>query len=438
MSEAAIPQAGANPFSPRAVLLLVVFGALVFVAILWMIGAGMTGGSANNGGAHAGGKGLNGYAGFATYLEKRGYTVRLSRSEGAFDDPGLLVLTPPHNADGEELDNIVRKRRYVGPTLIVTPKWFAVPVPAVAKGAKPGWVQLVGITTPAWKGFLDDVAVETGAVAKGKPGNWSGIGLSGKLPDAGQVLWGMGDRVVPLVKSNPGGRYLAAYIGDEGDYPALEKFALAPAQESEYAMDAGLSPIVLVFEPDLLDNYGFADPANASLAEALVRASLEGGSKTVIFDLTLNGLGRSANLLTLAFTPPFLAATLCLLLAALAIGWMAFLRFGPAGKADRVIAFGKRTLVTNAAGLMRRARRLHLIAEPYVERARDRIARSLALPRHAGHEATDQAIDRAMASRSPDSPPFTELARRLRAARSQDAIVKAARDLHALERTLTR
>jgi hypothetical protein len=62
----------------------------------------------------------------------------------------------------------------------------------------------------------------------------------------------------------------------------------------------------------------------------------------------------------------------------------------------------------------------------------------LALPRHAGKEVTDTAIDRAMAARSPASPPFTELAGRLRSARSPHEIVKAAKDLHDLERTLIR
>jgi hypothetical protein len=79
-----------------------------------------------------------------------------------------------------------------------------------------------------------------------------------------------------------------------------------------------------------------------------------------------------------------------------------------------------------------------LLAEPYIGRARERIARALALPRHAGNDATDAAIDRAMASRSPGSPPFTELAARLRGARDPQHIVKAAHELFALERTLTR
>jgi hypothetical protein len=196
-----------------------------------------------------------------------------------------------------------------------------------------------------------------------------------------------------------------------------------------------LYPIILVFEPDLLDNYGMAKADNAVLAERLVQAA---GAKEVNFDLTLNGFARKPNLLTLAFTPPFLAATLCLMLAALAVGWRAFQRFGPPRAAARAIAFGKQALVSNAAGLIRRSRRLHLVTAAYATRARERLTRVLALPRLADAEATEAAIDRALAARAPGATPFSVIAARLRAARSPHDILKAAQDLHALERTLIR
>lgn len=424
-----------NPFSLRSALLLVAGGAVLFVALLAMIGAGMGASSANDGGGHGAGKGLNGFAGFARLLEAQGRVVHLSRSEKATGETGLLVLTPPTYAEGTDIERMVNQHRNAGPTVVVTPKWQAVPIPATVRpqGAKEGWVQLGGTAPPQWKGFLDDVGVAIGPMRGGS--RWLAQGFSGELPDPAQVLTGSGVNLVPLVSGADGG-ILAAYLADGGHYPDLEAMALerpAPTVGGQQSW-----PLIVVFEPDLIDNYGLARQENARLALLLVSAASNGEAMPVTFDLTLNGHARTSNLLTLGFTPPFLAATLCLLLAALAVGWMAFARFGPPRKTDRIIAFGKRTLVANAAGLMRRAHRLHLIAEPYVERARDRISQSLALPRQAGHEATDKAIDRAMAARSPDSPPFTELARRLRAARNQDAIVKAARDLHALERTLTR
>jgi hypothetical protein len=193
-----------------------------------------------------------------------------------------------------------------------------------------------------------------------------------------------------------------------------------------------------VFDADLFNNYGMSREPNARLAEQIIRASLNGEAKTVAFDLTLVGYGRSPSLLTLAFTPPYLAATLCLLLAAAVALWRAYRRFGPPLLAGQSIAFGKRALVSNAAGLIHRARRLHLLGTPYADSARERLAKSLALPTRLDHVSAEAAIDRALAARSPGSAPFSAVAANLRAARRPSDLLRAARQLHALERTLTR
>ena len=178
----------ANPFSPRAVLGLVLFGAVAFIALLWMIGTSYDGGDTNNGQAHAGGQGLSGYAALAGYLEKRGYRVERSRSEKATERPGLLVLTPPAFVDGKEIGRLVKEHRYWGPTLVVTPKWIAAPVPPQLAQAKKGWVRLAGASEPTWKGFRDDVSI---SVRSGS-GGWTGLGTDGRLPDPRQVLSGTG------------------------------------------------------------------------------------------------------------------------------------------------------------------------------------------------------------------------------------------------------
>ncbi|MEY4721259.1 MAG: hypothetical protein RIQ46_984 [Pseudomonadota bacterium] len=426
-----------SPFSRGGVLALVLLGGVLFVALLWMIGSGMNGGNTNDGGGHAGGKGLNGYAALATLLEKRGLEVRRSQGEGALDDPGLLVLTPPHTADGAELERIVSQRRYLGPTMVILPKWFAGRIPPGTPGAKAGWVQLFGAQPPQWPGFLDDVSVELAPMpASREPLDWLWIDGEGALPDAGQSLSGAGPRLVPLVAGFQDGRILAAYVNDGGVWPDLEDMATTPP--TTYGEDEDIYPLVIVFEPDLLNNYGMAKAANAPMAEALFAAAGQSGNGQVIFDLTLNGHARSANLLTLAFTPPYLAATLCLLLAALAAGWRAFLRFGPAAMPGRSIAFGKQALVANAAGLVRRAGRLHLVGAPFADAARERLAHALALPRMADAAATEAAIDRALAARQADAEPFSLVAVRLRQATRAPDMLKAAQELHALERILTR
>lgn len=428
---------GANPFSRRAVLGIVLIGSALFLALLWMIGTGTGMGSANDGEAHAASKGLTGYAAMADYLERRGYAVRKVRNEGALAEPGLLVLTPPALADGKDIEKIVSARRYQGATLVITPKWIsAPPTQDQEKHAKKGWVRLGGTMAPHWQGFLDDVTVDLGKVdANGQPARWNGLGLSGTLPDRDALLWGQGKRLVPLVTEQDG-RILAALIDDGGTYPRLER--LARGHRHSAVEDEDLYPLVVVFEPDLLDNYGMASRSSAQLLDRLIPAMEVGKGGPVLFDLTLNGLGRSDNLLTLAFTPPFLAATLCLLMAALITGWRAFLRFGPPFAPDRAIAFGKRALVANSAGLVRRSGRLHLLSGPYAERARERLVQALALPRTLDPDQAADAIDRALASRHPDAEPFTAITARLKAARRPHDLLKAARDLHALERMLIR
>jgi hypothetical protein len=147
-----------SPFRPRTVLGLVAVGAIAFVALLWFLGNG--GGNANNGGGHASGRGLNGFAGLVAMLEADDVEIRRARRKDALRDVGLLVLTPPAEAKGEDIAKIVNERRMIGPTLVVTPKWVAAPVDQQRKAKVPrGWTELVGTEAPRWNGFHDDIAV---------------------------------------------------------------------------------------------------------------------------------------------------------------------------------------------------------------------------------------------------------------------------------------
>jgi hypothetical protein len=421
-----------SPFGRRTVLALVVGGAALFVALLWMIATGWGGSSLNDGGAHAASRGLTGYAGLVDYLEARGIHVSRSQDHKGLASPGLLVLTPPANADGKALEKALNARRYIGPTLVVNPKWIAFPASADGVPHKRGWVRISGTVLAGWKGFLDDLAIGLDPLPGGR---WQGAGLAGTLPEPRVVLSGTGKDLVPLVTSADGKRVLAGYIEDDGYYPGLA--ALAGREAGKPDDDNRIYPLVVVFEPDLLDNYGLRDGAGALLAERLIRAAGENG-KGVTFDMTFDGYTRSANLLTLAFTPPFLAPTVCLLFAAIVAGWRAFLRFGPARQTGPGIAFGKRALVANSAGLIARTRRFHLLAEPYASAVRERLVHQLALSRQAAPGQTDAAIDRAIGRRDAEAVPFSESAARLISARKSRELVAAAQDLHALERTLTR
>lgn len=429
----------ASPFSTRAVLALVLFGSTVFIALLWMLGAGMGNRTPNDGGAHVGGKGLNGYAALSNLLEKQGWPVDRVRNDGQLKAEGLMVLTPQHHTDPAKISAAIEQRRYVGPTLVILPKWNAMKIPAELADNKTGegWVILNGAEAPEWLGQLQifgEPAVKLDGTEASPLHNWSGLGLSDVRPAMGVIQHLDAARLQPFVQ-DAAGRNLASYLLDDGYYPDLAYAAGAQPGDGE---DEDIYPVIVVAEPDLLNNYGMADRDRAMLALELISLAAGGSKEPVSFDLTLPGYGRSSNLLTLAFQPPFLAATLCLLIAAVAVGWRGFNRFGPAQIAARNIAFGKRALVSNAAGLIQRTGRLHLVAAPYADAARDRLARALALPGKSDSAETEAAIDRALAARAQGSKPFSAIAATLRQARKPHDMLRAAQDLHRLERMLTK
>jgi len=417
-------------FNPRTALGIVLVGALTFALMLWFIGRGDTGPGPDNGEAHAAGHGLTGYAGLAALLESQGHDVSLSRSPGRLEAEALLVLTPTAWTDADDMTAIVERRRYLGPTLVILPKWYAFALPARLSGARKGWVQLGGADAPDWTGDLEDGLKMKARLVKlaAAPADWRGLGLAGRLPDRSQVV-GLEDGPWTSLVRDSTGRDLVAYADDHGCYPALDDASGFAAPED---CDSDKWSVTVAFEPDLFNNYGLADRDRARLAARVLDLAREGEDIPVVFDLTLNGFGATRNLLTLAFAPPFLAATLCLLMALVVVGWRAFGRFGPPLTEGRDIAFGKTRLAANAGGFLRRSGRLHLLGPPYAELVGRRLAAALGLRR-----ADPDAIEAALARRAPDGPAYSDLARRLETARGPSQTLRAAHALKSLERTLS-
>ena len=412
-----------SPFSLRTVLGLVLFGTIAFVAMLYFIGAGDTGNRGNSGAAHAASNGLNGYSGLAKLAELEGLDVTLSRSPGAFETYDLLVLTPPAYVDVEEFAAILKQREQYGPTLVILPKWYAGAFPEqlpkeVRDQVKDGWVQLYEANPPKWTADLPKPYSfdSTEHEAKNKALGWSGMAYSGMLPDKRTLAGVPAKGQDALVEDTDGGALVIEVTGEEG----------SNFYENAHNM-------IFVVEPDLVNNYGLADPARAELAMELIRYAGYDDLTNVTFDLTLNGFGGSTNLLTLAFRPPFLAATLCLILAFLVIGWRAFRRFGPALAEGPAIAFGKQALIANGAGLILRAKRLRLLGEPYIALRARRLQAILGLAR-----ADRTAIDLAVARRLPKERSFSDRAEALRTAHRRTDILRAAAALKDLERELTK
>jgi len=435
-----VTAAAASPpaaFSRAGVLALVVGGSALFLAMLWLIGTGASfGGERGNGQAHAASVGLNGYAGLVQLVEAQDYEVERSRSPEGLKTSGLLVLTPSAFADVDQIDDILQDRTFVGPTLVIMPKWRAAPppqqLPAEAREKfKRGWVMLGAAYASPWPEELPRaynfehrihpkpvIAVDTPlAPIRQRPGRWSGLGLSGALP-AAPTLFAERDAPHDVLITDDAGHTLA--------------FAVTPGEGIDE--DNPAYPVIFLAEPDLANNYGLADPARAAAAVALVEWLADDADiNNVTFDMTLNGFGASENLLTLAFRPPFLAATLSLLVALLIVGWRAFQRFGPPAATNGPdIAFGKRQLIANGAGLILRARRFGLLGAPYAALSARRLAERLGLSR-----PDPEAIDAALARRLPAEEPFTRRAARMDAAEKPADLVAAAQSLDDLNTKLS-
>lgn len=428
-----------NPFSPAAILAVLLVGGGAFLLLLYAIGAGWTG-DRMQATAHANSNALDGYTALVDLLERRGHTVELSREpvSGEDNDP-LLVLTPTINTDPAELQALIDARQYVGPTIVILPKWSSTPLPPNTQGNPPeDWVRLDTSPTEFWFEQVELFAPLT--LAQGGSLGWTGMGLGGNLPenDAVQAITEVPGKELTALISDAEGDILAGYWNRGGYHPALAQAAgIGTAADPAGVEDASSYPLIVVAEPDLMNNYGMADRARAEAAVTLIEAAMGDSDQPVVFDLTLPGLGASENLLTLAFRPPFLAATLCLLAAMLVIGWRAFKRFGPPLADAPAMAHGKTQLARNGAGLVERTRRWHLLGAPYAAMIAARIAAGLQI-REAEPALREAAIDAAMALRGVAAPHFSFRAEALRKARRPAEIVRAAHALRSIERTLVR
>lgn len=414
-SSAPVSARASSPFTRGSVLAILLVGFTAFIAMLYFLGSGDTGEGRASGPAHASSNAIHGFAGLAALLETNGYEVSKSREQSGLQTSDLLVLTPPQGTDADEFAKILEDRQYYGPTLVILPKWLVSrPQEDIAEEdedrVQDDWVQLVSPFPSEWTGELPELyTMETSIEFLDENARWGGLGFSGELPKNSVLSAEANPNHQALVVDQDGRRLALNVIGQEGTYFYDEAHFLT-----------------FVVEPDLMNNQGLADAARAALALAIVEQSGY-DERSVTFDMTLVGLGGSTNLLTLAFQPPFLAATLCLIIAMLIVGWRAFLRFGPVAATSREGSFGKSQLVTNGAGLIVRAGRLQLLGAPYIALVQRRLEAALGLT----HGDAD-AIDASLAQRLPDEEPFSNRVERLKNASRAGEVVHAAQSLNDL------
>ncbi len=414
--------ASRNPFSRTSVLLMLVIGFIGFLGLLYSLGAGDAMRSTNNGQAHGASNSLVGYKAFSNLLAKDGKNIRFARSAAGYNDPGLLVLTPGYSADAEELASLIDDRRFIGATLVILPKWLV----TNPQDLKPGWVKLVGPLPDAFsKKLLEPIGeVKVNVAGKQATKNAKIVTPFGPpLKNTDYTVSFSGGLLEPMI-TNPSGEGALVSLYDNGGYfPELLGGDIPEPDDADY----NLFPVVIVAEPDLFNNMGLADKARARHALNLVGEMSYYETDDVTFDLTMVGLGSSENLLTLAFRPPFLSATICLIVAALAAAWMAFNRFGPPSREARAIDYGKGTLVNNMAGFVQRLDRDYLLAMPYADLIQQQSAAAIGLPAGLAPDETEEQLNKLG---SYEGKTFSVLASELRAAQKRHEIAARAAALY--------
>lgn len=329
-------------FSPRVVLALVAVAVLAFagLTVLFAYASDLRGREDSR--AHALSSSAVGFRGAMIMLSAQDTPAAVSRVRPA-DDPdwALMVATPGLETNAKDLSTLKDAPRL----LIVLPKWVTSPDPRPNRG---GFVikEGAGETTRDATELLAAYAPETrisrrkgetrpqlhGGGAVFVDTTWLPLGPV----DALQTLSGPGWR--PALVDERGGIVLAVSDRDPD--------------------------VVVLADPDLLNNHGLANLDNARAGMAIIHAL--GGDGGVRFDVTLQGYGRGRGLLRLMLEPPWLAATLCGLAVALLMGLQSLARFGPAMRRGRVLALGAAPLVDSSAGLVRMARREAEFAHAYV------------------------------------------------------------------------
>jgi hypothetical protein len=397
MSEVAIggDARAQGAFRPATILLVVAIGILAFVGMLILGAYAPDLRSGRNGGSQAQSNAATGFSGIVQLARATGRNPLILRNEGLLDSEDLMILTPETGAT--EMGAILA-RRATRPTLVVMPKWNT-----VADPRRSGWVRAKGLR-PAWDpekvlAPAHPLRVQRhrsgGAPLRTVPAHAPG-GLRFVSPAPLQTVAGPG--VKPIV-TDQAGRAVLVQFGD--------------------------SPLYLLADPDLLSNRGMADRSQAAAALATIDFLNSTGAKSVVVDVTLNGLGQTRSPLRLMFDPPFLAATLAIAAALLLAGLQALARFGPPRRPERAIAFGKAALIDNAAALVRQARREAGLGSRYAEMIREKAVTVFGVPARLRDEAITEYLDK-LDGRSR----FSALASAAAGARTKEELIAAAQALH--------
>lgn len=391
---------GSQPFGTRALAILIGAGIVLLAGFLLASGFGPALGSGGQVASGPASNAAHGFRGIVTLVENLGST---GDPEMEWDHPGLLVVTPHPDTDPDAL-KVALADRFAGPTLLVLPKYIG-----VADPERRGWVRA-----------LQPVAIQKVAtlVPEQRPAVQQGVVANVATAQASGWMAGIGPRFAL--------RGLVQTARADADRTLL---SLGDNRALLYRTDGSFetpADVYVLADPSLIDNLALARPRAAQAALALLDTLTPTDNRAILFsdDFTTATAGR--NLLRLMLSPPFLAVTLAVLAAALLAGWAALVRFGPVARENRALAFGKRALVDSITSLTQAAGRVTEAGDRYADLMRERLRQRLHAPPELAGDALRDWLD---ARTPPGAPLWSELDHRLRVARTEQDLLRAARTL---------
>jgi hypothetical protein len=395
--------AASAPFSPRAVLILVLVGLVAFSAMAVLAAYAPELRGAGDARAHAVSRSAVGYAGAVSLMREMGAPVTVSRQPPPKGAEGATVLAPDYDEKPADLRSYPKGEL----TLIVLPKWQTTADP-IRRGA----VRKAGVVAAgeAYHPLLASYARKTVVARRtgtSRPVLRGAEGFAARTLPLGPV-----DQLQTL-----SGEGWTPLLTDERGQAVLVRSTKSPG-------------VWVLADPDLLNNHGLASLATARAAAAILDTARDG--REIVFDVTLNGLGGRPSLGRLALTPPWLAATLCAVAAAMLMGLHALARFGAPERRGRAIALGSTALVDNTAGLIRMARKEAELAQAYAALVRGRVAHAVG----GGRAADDALLEDLSRRRGAGSP--RALTAQAEAAKTPNDALEAARKLYDWRREMTR
>jgi hypothetical protein len=403
-----VSEARGAAFSPKVILALVAVGIVSFAGLAVLSAYAPDLRTSIDGGADALSSSAVGFKGAVVMMKALDAPVVISRARPRpqVADESLLILTPGIGTTAKDLRAFPAARR----TLIVLPKWSTAPEPL-----RPGFVQKAGLS--ATDTYVDQLL---------KPYAKSTTLQHRKGVTRPQLFAaGAPFRERERLSSAEIDRLQTISGADWGPVLYNETGQLVLVRSRLRGN------VFVLSDPDLLNTQGLAKLDNARTGMAIIEG-LRAGHRGVLFDVTLNGHTRGRGIGRMVLEPPWLAATLCGVAAALLMGLHGLARFGPARSKGRAIALGQTALVDNSAGLVRMARKEHELAPAYAALTLTLIGQA------AGGERTDKPGWLAGLARLRGATQPEELAAEAERAKTRDDLLTVARKLYHWRLEMTR